>query len=128
MSESVFCTSISELKFGEDGIGRAEFLPGRTITLRDLKEHFAVCAEVSNGKCVPVLADIRKIRHMERDARMYFTGREVASLTKAVAVLVKLPVNTIFGNMLMEVNKPAYPVRLFTSESKALEWLKQFAS
>jgi hypothetical protein len=128
MNETVFCTKISELRYGNDGIGRAVFLPDKIITLKDLKEHFSVCAEASEGKCVPVLADIRKINHMDREARAYLTGSEVASLTKAAAVLVKLPVNTIFGNIFLEINKPSFPVRLFTSESKALEWLKQFVN
>ncbi len=37
-----------------------------------------------------------------------------------------LPKSPVIRNFFLGINKPPYPVTLFNSEEKALEWLKTF--
>ena len=56
-------------------------------------------------------------------------GREVSSIPEnyanviANAVVVKWLAQRLIANVFMEVNKPPYPMRVFTDEKKAVNWL-----
>jgi len=43
-----------------------------------------------------------------------------------MGMLVGSPLSQALGNMLMGLNRPAIPCRLFTSELEALKWLRGF--
>lgn len=126
MDDEVFITRISKITLGNDGIGRVNFLPGLVVTEEDVREHFSACSRISNGRSIPVLVDVRDVKQVEQKAREYFAGEEHISLTKAAAIIVRLPVDSLMGNLFMGLNKPSFPVKLFTSQAKALKWLKQY--
>ena len=124
--ENVVLTRISKLRFGKDGIGRIIFLPNVAITRDAVKEHFAACAKLSKGKKCPVLVDARNVKYANRQARKYFASEEALKITKAAAIVVGSHVTRVIGSFFMGLDKPPYPTKLFTSESKATEWLKRF--
>ncbi len=124
--ENVVLTRISKLRFSKDGIGRIIFLPNAVITQDAIKEQFVACAKLSKGKKCPVLADARNIGSINRQARKYFASEEALKITKAAAIVVGSPVTRVIGSFFMGLDKPPYPTKLFTSESKATEWLKRF--
>ena len=124
--EEMIVTSLAKVWIGDHGIGHVTFLPDTTITLTAAREYIEAAARLCKGKSVPVLIDIRNVRSGDREARQYLASEEVARITKASAVLVSSPVTRILGNFFKGLNKPPYPVELFTSESDALEWLRRF--
>jgi len=60
---------------------------------------------------------------IERDARVYYSSRDFAQRTTAVALLVGSPVTRVMANFFISINKPAIPTQLFTSEVEAVAWL-----
>lgn len=126
MENEVVLTKISKIRFGKDGIGRVIFLPNVAITQEGVKEHLAACAKLSKGKKCPVLGDLRNVKSVNRQTRKYFASEEASKITKASAVVVGSPVTRVIGSFFIGLDKPPYPVKLFTSESKAMEWLKRF--
>jgi hypothetical protein len=110
----------------EDGILRAVTDPTAKITLEDAKAHLETIRLLNKGKRHPILADIRQIGAIYREARVYFSSEELAKDVSAVALWVGSPVSRIIGNFLIGMNKLFMPTRLFDSEEKALEWLKGF--
>lgn len=126
MENEVFITTITKVWMGEDGIGRSVVLPNVVITLDAAREHIAACTKSSNGKCVPVFFDLRNIKSVDRQAREYFASEAVCKISKASAVLIGSPVSRVIGNFFIGLNKPSYPVKLFTSEKKAIKWLRSF--
>lgn len=125
MVEEVIETPTSKIWLGEDGILRQVVYPNVEITIDDVKEYLAVAVELSKGKKIPVLVDTRKIKFIDRKAREYIT-KEGVNVALSLALLIDSPLSRMIGNFFLGINRPSYPVKLFTSETKALEWLKGF--
>lgn len=121
----VVTTSINKLWLDERGIGHIVFLPGVRVTVSGLREQFELATRQSHGQAVPVLADIRQLGPVDREARQLMTT-EAAALTKAAAVLVNSPVGRVFGTLFIAINRPPYPIKIFTSEAAATAWLEKF--
>lgn len=126
MDNQVFYTPIAKVWIDKDNIGNVTILPDAAITLESARKHCEICTKASNGKSMAVIFDTRNARYVEKKARDYFSSLKVTDITKAAAVIVRLPVSRIIGNFFMGFNKPSFPVKLFTSESNAHEWLKKY--
>lgn len=120
-------THVFRIWMGKDGISRAHIiLPGAELTLEDIQTGITSLSKITQGKRVPRLSDIRNIKSMTREARVYSAGEEPTRLTTALGVITHSPLSKMIGNLFMGLNKPTYPTRLFTDESQAIAWLKQF--
>lgn len=115
---------IEKVWLREDGIVQIVASPGADYMLADAKQGIASVAQVSKGKRCPLLVDTRNIKSMDRAAR-----QELAAYTgvTSIAVLVDSPVSRVIGNFFTAFNKAAVPLRLFSSEAEATEWLKGFS-
>lgn len=126
MSPDVIETRTGRVTMDDSGIVRAEVNPKSNQSIIDAKENVASVIKIANGRKVPLLVDLRGIRHMNRDARMYYSGEETKKIAIAVALLVTSPISKIVGNFFLGPNKARYPMKLFTSEDEARNWLKGF--
>jgi hypothetical protein len=71
-----------------------------------------------------IFNDMREIRSITREARLFASSADAIQVVKAVALLIGSPVSRVIGNFFLGINKPPYPTRIFTSEAEALSWLK----
>jgi hypothetical protein len=111
---------------GDDGIIRMVDLPGTEEALEDAVENVKTVWNVSEGKKRPVLIDIRGLKSITREARQYYASGETARFGRAIGLVIGSPMTRVIGNFFFQLNRPALPLKLFTSEEKALEWLKGF--
>ena len=79
----------------------------------------------TKGKSFTLLVDMRGIRSITKEARTYLATIG-STLVKAGALITGSPWNKTIGNIFLAIDKPQVPTKLFTEESKALEWLDQF--
>ena len=126
MTSEVIETRSQRIWMGEDGIMRFVALPVPEHTLDDAKENLEAAVKINKDKKVPGLIDIREAKSVSREARMYYTGDENAKVLDAAAMLVDSPVSRIIGNFFIGLNKAPFPCKLFSSESAAIEWLREF--
>jgi hypothetical protein len=63
---------------------------------------------------------------MDRAAREYYAGTELAAVVSAAALLISSPVGRVIGTFFLRIAHSATPIRLFTNEQEALAWLEQF--
>jgi len=126
LDHEVIETSTARQWVGEDGILRAVMRTGAEEGLNEAKSNVEACARLAAGRRLPLLVDMRQIRFASREAREYHTGQVPARYSRAQALLVSSPVSRVVGNFMLglHVAKASFPVRLFTSESEAIEWLK----
>lgn len=116
----------ARIQLGASGVARYVALPGADVSLRDAEEiHHAVVALYA-GSIHPLLVDIREVKAISREARKFFASPAAADTTCAVALLVGSPVSRTIGNFFVSLNKPNFPVRLFTDESEAKAWLQEY--
>jgi hypothetical protein len=116
-------TRVAKFWLREDGIVQFVVDPGCEYTLADAREGFETIIKVSKGKLRPLLADGRNLKSLDSGAR-----QESAAFEEAMsgALLIDSPVSRIIGNVFINFSKPMIPVRLFTSEAEAIQWLKGF--
>lgn len=108
----------------QDDVVRCVVLPTTSHTLADARENDAAVTSLAGGRRLPMLLDTRASRGLDRDARLYYVRPEAARQLAALAMLIDSQIGRILGNFFMTVNKPPFPLRLFTSEADAIIWLK----
>ena len=113
-------------EFVYDGVVIGRFLPGAVVTVDDAIENIAVTAELTQGRRVPVLVDLRHARSQSAQAREYLAGPEANKVSNAVALLIGSPISRALGNFYLGFNRPNVPTRLFTDENEARQWLTSF--
>ena len=126
MHPQTITTPHEKIWLDENGILRAMVLPNAFKELPDAKEVMRVCEELADGQKRPLLVDIRQSAGLSMDARKYFAGEETSKLVLALGMLIHTPLSRLLGNFFMKFNQPDFPVRLFTDEQRAVEWLKQY--
>lgn len=122
MVKARYQTKAGAMEMGEDHIIRFRILPGATVDSETAKECVAGVAELAGPKRHILLIDMRNLRDITQGARrIYHDGPAFA-----VALLVASPVSKVIGSFFIGLNRPSYPLRIFTSETKAIEWLKDY--
>ena len=117
-------TSSTQLR--EDGILQVDAYPDAEIKLADAIELINHQAALAAGDNRPLLVNFGKIKSIDRNARAYFGGRQAEKNVTASALVITSHIGRVIGNFMLGLNKPPYPVRLFTNEDEALTWLKEF--
>lgn len=119
---------MSEIAFIDDGVVRLMEPPDVLLGLPEVKEMMAAVSELGNGNKVILLGDLRLHRGftLDSEGRAYLGGKQMDDICAAVGLLVGSPLSKFMGNFFIAINKPVFPVKLFTSESEAIEWLKDF--
>jgi hypothetical protein len=122
-------TRVARIWLDEDGIIRVVYSPGTEVTLEDAEEIFAIIKRISDGKIRPCFVNPAKQKSISREARMYMTINAPEILT-ACAVLITSPLTQIIANFIIGlnklINKEAIPLKIFTSEKKAFDWLREY--
>lgn len=126
MARKHYETRTGETLLGEDGIVRVRMFSGSRERLADAKANIAVYDQLCDGRKCPLLIDLNGSHSISQDARRYYSSEEAGKYISASALVIGSPVSRVLGSFFLGLNKPAYPVRLFTSEGDALEWLKEF--
>ena len=107
-----------------DGIVQVVWVSRVTVLLEDATATLEAMAQLTGGRRSPLLVDMRDTGPQDRPTRAAWTSR--SDLQSAVALIVGTPLSRLLGNLLLMVDKPQFPVRLFDSEASAVAWLKEF--
>jgi hypothetical protein len=116
-------TGTGTLWVDEDGIVRVHVSPGARLTLAETKENLATLDELQIEDQRPLLVDIREMHYIDRESRELFAS---ATGVSAVAVLIGSPISKVIGSLFIGLNRTSVPIKLCTSESEAIEWLKGY--
>lgn len=123
MDPKKFKTKAGEVWQDEDGIIRIKTFPNSQMNLDDAKEGSRIVEKLSKGKGPVIFIDMREATSMNRESRKYYSELES---NIAVALLVESPLSKVISNFFMGLNKTSYPLKIFSSKEKALDWLKGF--
>lgn len=110
----------------KDGIVFGGYQPELRMDLAVAKRTVEHRLTVSDGVTRPLLVDTRNLKYVEDDAREYLASKEAGQYVAALAVLTNTPIQNLFANFYMKLNKPPMPTRLFASKEKAIRWLQLF--
>lgn len=124
MEREAIETKTAKIWLSEDGFICLKILPGSSLSVEDMKAQLKVVSNLAGNKIIPILVDSRGVKSIDRDARV-FIQKEGNKIVSSLALLIGSPVSRLIGNLFLGINKPSYPIMLFTSEDKAIAWLKR---
>lgn len=96
------------------------------ITLENVRKNFEITYNFTNGKKVKTLIDIRNIsfNYIPKEVLQYLSDNTYNQYQVAVAVVINNLALKILANFYMKVFKPKVNTKIFDSEEKAMQWLK----
>jgi len=100
--------------------------PGKLDSLEDVKKSTLIALDFFKEKDIPpmpFLSDIREIKGASKEVRDYLADNELTPYIQKIAILVNSGLSKIIGNIFLRFSGPKYPAKIFTNESKAMEWL-----
>lgn len=109
-----------------DGIVLVSINTDEDVEVKDVIEIVSAIEEIGKGKKFPLLIKTLKYTLPSPEARAYIATVESDPFASAEAYVIQSFSQKLVGNMYIKFNKPARPTRIFTSEEKAVEWLKAF--
>jgi hypothetical protein len=100
---------------------------GVSLELAAAQEAWTIICKLAGGRRRGLLMDISQIKSMSREARAFFGRPAHSDVLYAVALKIGSPLSRALGNFFLGFNKPAMPMRLFSDEPHALDWLRKVA-
>lgn len=82
--------------------------------------------EITNNKSCALLADIKRVKNVTKEARDFFASEKGCVGIIATALLIDSPLGSMIGNFYINISRPLRPVKIFVDESKAKKWLDQY--
>ena len=110
----------------EDCILHVKILPQAEISLGQVIEILKRSKKLWKGEKIPILSDMSNVKYISRDSRAFLSSEEAVRVTKSLAMVGNSQISKVIGNFILGLNNPPYPVKLFTSKDKALQWLEMF--
>ncbi len=109
-----------------DGLVKIHLNINEEVEITDVIEVVTALEQIGRGKKFPLLILSNKYTLPSPEARAYIATPESDPYASAEAYVIQSLSQKLVGNVFMKFNKPARPTRIFTSEEKAIEWLKTF--
>ena len=107
----------------DDGVLVHRIDDGLTITSDDAAEVRNAVAELTQGRFVPAVVDMRAVGYAERAARHMFGASSEESFELATALIVGSSTSQTMAQAFMAMG-PKRQIEIFTSEDEAMEWAR----
>jgi len=121
----IFDFPASIMWFDEFGIlcSVAKKVPQQTI--EEAKKTMIEFTKITGGKKICLLSDSTDSPPADKEMRDY-AAEVIPEIAKAVAIISRSAVGKMAANLFFSIKKQPYPVKMFTDETEAKDWLKQY--
>ncbi len=119
-------TGTCEIFMDELGILHLKMLKGPEMDLGDAIDNFIVAKNLTGQKPALRLLDMRAGRKISGEARKFIKKGNASESCIAKAVVVSSPLIKFAGDLLNGIVRKKFPVKTFTCEKEARQWLKTF--
>jgi hypothetical protein len=82
--------------------------------------------EIAGKKKVCIVSESDPNSKPPRKDQRDFIAHEIESIVKAMAIVTSSPVSRMIANLFFSFKPPTYPVKMFTNERDATEWIRQY--
>lgn len=110
-----------------DGIMHFDIKPVNEFMVNDVHDILNAVKEIGGGKKFLNMITIKQYVTIHREARTLSASEAGNIFTIADAMVVNSTALKLVMNLYMSFDKPMRPTRNFTTEEKAIEWLKTFS-
>ena len=99
--------------------------PKRTV--KNITENVALVKQITSNQRVPLLIYLSNSPVPDKKTREFSTS-QLPLIYSAMAMISKPGLSKFIMNILFALKPPPIPVKSFTDEGEAKEWLKQFVT
>lgn len=121
--------STSVMWFDDDGVLYSKPKPGvpepqlsREETLEQMKQFKKL---IGNKKVCMILETNSNSKPPKKEDRD-FIAEQLGEVTKAMGLISSSPLSRMIANLFFGLKPPTYPVKFFSNEKEAKEWIKQY--
>lgn len=111
------------IRLRENGIVFFKLKEDAVVDLEEAKEIYNITMALTRGEKYSSLVDARATISLSKEAREWSAKPELHINLIAQAIIVSSLANRIIANFIIKFNRAKAPMRLFSTEEKALEWL-----
>jgi len=94
-------------------------------TVKTISDNVALVKSITNNKPVPLLIYLANSPVPDKETRKFST-EQLPVIYKAMAMVSKPGLSKFIMNILFSLKPPPIPMKSFTDDKEAKEWLKQF--
>lgn len=122
--KELFETEISTYWLGDDGILYSISKPPKR-TIENTSANFAMVRKISGNKKIPHLTYLGMSAKPDKATRD-FVAQELPKVYTAMAIVSASALGKIVMNIIFSMNAPTIPMKTFSNDADAKEWLKQY--
>ena len=115
---------IADYWFAPDGI-LYSYSKNPTRTVKNITENIALVKSITNNKIIPLLIYLSNSPIPDKATRN-FAAEQLPNVYSAMAMVSKPGLSKFIMNILFSIKPPPIPMKSFTDDKKAKEWLTQF--
>ena len=109
---------------GEEGILYSVSTKTRR-TLENVNENIALVKRITNNKKACLIVYVAPSPVPDKQTRD-FVANELPNIYKAMAIVSKGGLGKVIMNILFKLNSPLIPMKTFSNENEAKEWIRQY--
>jgi hypothetical protein len=94
-------------------------------TVENIKSNVKLVKEITNNKPVPLLIYLSNSPVPDKETRKYST-EQLPVIYSAMAMVSKPGLSKFIMNILFALKKPPIPIKSFTDDKEAKNWLKSY--
>ena len=122
-----YVTPLGEMTLYDNGIQKEIWTEAHLTDLAQIKAHMARTNEqLQNMEQVFLLIDSSATRKLSKDVRDFASEYEADIIPSAIALLLNSVIAKMLGSLMLKFNKFKYPIKIFTDEQKAIDWLLSY--
>ncbi len=111
--------------FDEDGIFCSVQKRVKVQSFEETKKAFDVFRKTVGTKKVCMLVDASEAGESLKESRDY-AAQEFPKMIKALAIISNSSLGKMLANLFFKIKSQPYPVKMFSNDLEAKEWLKQY--
>ena len=115
---------IADYWFAPDGI-LYSYSKNPIRTAKNITENIALVKSITDNKIIPLLIYLSNSPIPDKATRK-FAAEQLPNVYSAMAMVSKPGLSKFIMNILFSIKPPAIPMKSFTDDKQAKEWLKQY--
>ena len=115
---------IADYRYDADGI-LVSYSKSTKRTVQNITENIALVRKITGNKKAPLLIYLSDLPVPDKETRQFSTA-QLPHVYTAMAMVSKPSLSRLIMNILFGFKKPPIPMKAFTDDKKAREWLKQY--
>lgn len=118
-------SEIGEVSVRKEGLVYAKAFSAAEIGLKEAEDYLSMVEHLTKNKSHISVVDITGVKHISKEARDFLAANSSKwGQTIGVALVANSFTARMISNFFLTVNKPSYPVKVFTDTLLAQQWAK----